>query len=589
MSRYTIVAVLLLLSACIPPHQRALSPSLVKKPTTAAPAPNKHAAEQPSMTEVLQKKSDAFLYLSSKAALNDRNYPLARSFLEILAKRSQQLLPQLELARLYLDAGKAAEAETLLTPFLKKNPIQQANSNHDSNVVLYGLYVGALLGQHKNSAAITYLTKSLTKNPTLTPIRVRLIQTLMTQKSWHKAEALIKQGLKQKALPVLLGLQAESALHQGHIKQALRSIQRWHLLQPDNEKVIILQSNIELQANHVKKSEQILQRFISTHPAALEVSYHLGQLLIRQKRLAAATRVYEKMLPYGKAKVEIYSTLALLYYQQKQHRKAANALIEGLRLAPNNDMFHFYLAVNQEILGEFDAATRHYKQVSKQHERYAMSRLRLAVMAMNRNEVDQAIAILESILQEKPAFSDAWEVLSSLYLQQKTYQKLLDKTKPALALKEVPNGLLLNRAVALDYFKRFEDIDATIGKILAQSPDNAEALNFLGYSLAERGIRLNEAEKYVRRALKSKPNNGFYLDSLAWVFYQRGVYPKAISLQRKALKAVDTVDPIMFDHLGDMLWQNGDRIAAIAAWKNALSRVKGDKQKDLEKKIRQGL
>ncbi|MDQ6975288.1 MAG: tetratricopeptide repeat protein [Mariprofundaceae bacterium] len=577
-----------MLSACVPAHQKALSPSLEKHQKTSV-ASAKDTAPKPSISEVIQKKSDAFLYLASKAALNDKNYALARSLLEILAKRSDQLLPQLELARLYLNAGKGAQAETLLAPFLKKFPIHKADNEHNSNVVLYGLYVGALLGQHKNDSAVGYLKELLANNPKLTAIRVRLVQVLMTQQSWHEADALIKEGLKQKEQAVLLGLQVESFLHQGHTKKARRTVRRWLELQPNNEKVIILQSDLEREAGNTKKSTRILRNFITTHPAALEVSHHLGQWLIQQKRLAEAARVYEAMLPYGKASVEIYSTLALLYYQQKQHRKAADALIEGLRLAPNNAMFHFYLGVNQEILGELDAAVRHYKHVTKQHNRYAMSQLRLAVIAMNRNALDRAISILEPLLEEKPEFSDGWAVLSSLYLQQKAYQKLLDATRPALALASIPDGLLLNRAVALDHFKRFDEIDSTIQQLLVQSPDNAEALNFLGYSLAERGVRLDEAEKYLRRALKEKPNNGFYLDSLAWIFYQRGIYPKAITLQRKALKFVDTIDPIMLDHLGDMLWRNGEQADAILTWKDALSREKGDKQKDLEKKIRQGL
>lgn len=595
MYKYVIIVTLFMVSACVPPHQKSSLLINKQKNTNHASTTSKKVGpstipnSEPSMDDILKSKSDTFLYMASKAALNDGNYPLARSFLLVLAGRSQQLLPQLELARLYLGAGQAEQAEVLLLPWLNSNPVYHITNEHDNKVVLHGLYVEALIRQHKTDAAITYLKGLVKNNPALMTFHIRLIQGLMTQKSWKKAELFIKQGLKRKEFPILLSLQVETALQQGHTRQALRSIRRLRVLEPDNEKAVILHSNIELQAKKRKKAEKILRRFITSHPTALQVSHRLGQLLTQQSRLADAAHVYEGMLEYAKTKVEIYSTLAMLYYQLKDHRKAADALIEGLRLTPNNGMFHFYLAVNQELLGELDAAARHYKQVSKEHERYGMAQLRLAVIAMNRDKLDSSMSILRAVLKEKPTFGDGWSMLSSLYLQQEAYQKLLDHTEQALKLKRIPNELLLNRAVALDYLKRFDAIDATIGQLLKQSPENAEALNFLGYSLAERGVRLDEAEQYIRRALKKKPNNGFYLDSLAWVFYQQGAYPKAIKTQRQALKEVDDIDPVMFDHLGDMLWRQGNHPAAIKSWKNALSREKNDKRIALEKKIRQGL
>mgnify|MGYP001822299240 CR=1 FL=1 len=114
-------------------------------------------------------------------------------------------------------------------------------------------------------------------------------------------------------------------------------------------------------------------------------------------------------------------------------------------------------------------------------------------------------------------------------------------------------------------------------------PDNANALNYLGYTYADLGRELDEAERLIRRALKFKPNDGYITDSLGWVFYQRGDYEKALSILKKASKLVPE-DPIILEHVGDAYIKLDDRQNALHYYRRSLQ--KRDKDTDeIQRKI----
>ncbi len=114
------------------------------------------------------------------------------------------------------------------------------------------------------------------------------------------------------------------------------------------------------------------------------------------------------------------------------------------------------------------------------------------------------------------------------------------------------------------------------------NPDNAPALNYLGYTYAEQGVKLDEAESLIRRALAISPNDGFYLDSLGWVSYQRGDYVTAIEyLERAVTLAGD--DPTISEHLGDAYLKAGRQGDALRIYRDALSRAT---EKDQTERLR---
>jgi len=118
------------------------------------------------------------------------------------------------------------------------------------------------------------------------------------------------------------------------------------------------------------------------------------------------------------------------------------------------------------------------------------------------------------------------------------------------------------------------------------NPKNAAALNYLGYTYAEMGVQLDEAERLIRRALDIEPDDGFYVDSLGWVYYQRGDYPRAVEQLERAVELASE-DPTVAEHLGDAYDRGGHPRDALRVYRDALARAKETPQIErLKDKIR---
>jgi tetratricopeptide (TPR) repeat protein len=140
------------------------------------------------------------------------------------------------------------------------------------------------------------------------------------------------------------------------------------------------------------------------------------------------------------------------------------------------------------------------------------------------------------------------------------------------ALAQLPgdNDLLYARSLMAEKLGRIDQSEADLKQILASDPDNVQALNALGYTLADRTTRYKEALGYIQRALELSPDEPAILDSMGWVQYRLGNMEQAINFLRRAYKL--DADPEVAAHLGEVLWVSGDRSAANQVWDKALKK-----------------
>jgi tetratricopeptide (TPR) repeat protein len=130
-------------------------------------------------------------------------------------------------------------------------------------------------------------------------------------------------------------------------------------------------------------------------------------------------------------------------------------------------------------------------------------------------------------------------------------------------------NLLFGLGASLERAGRFDESVETFEYMLAKYPDNAPGLNYLGYMLADAGIRLGEARKLIEQALKLDGDNGAYLDSHAWVLFRLGKSREAAEKIRQALEHLQS-DAVVFEHYGDILADLGRQSEAQANWRKAL-------------------
>jgi len=138
------------------------------------------------------------------------------------------------------------------------------------------------------------------------------------------------------------------------------------------------------------------------------------------------------------------------------------------------------------------------------------------------------------------------------------------------AVNNLPNTpeLVYDYALAAERLNKQDIMETELRKVIAAKPDFAAAYNALGYSFADRNIKLDEAVKLIEKALSLSPNDHYMLDSLGWAFYRKGNLDKAIDYLQQAYKV--NPDPEIAAHLGEVLWQKGQHEEAKRIWNDAL-------------------
>ncbi len=567
------LALALLGGACTPKSPpRAAAPATASEQQAPQPAPQAHAA--------FADASDDFLYLAAQNAARDGDYRTAAAMLEELVRRQPDALePALQLAELLAGSGRAAKADSLLKRLLARRDLPA-----DERPRLTAMRARVLLQLNRPGDALSLLDDLDDSSPEHAALKAEI--TARAGRPLAAAK-LLARALRDHDNPDLRLMRVRFLAQAGRIKQALAELETMQARWPDDARAARITGELLEKAGKPDAAEKAYRAFLARHPDALGVLNALGRLLTRQNRLGEAVLVYRDMAAHTGNDPDVLMALGLLHFQRQDYKAAAEAFHAALN-GRDNPSAHFYLAACLEALNQPEQAAKHYAAIPPEAgETYARAQVRLAAIDFTANRLEAAARRMQTLLQRFPTMPDAWALLSGVRLEQKRYRQLLKESEPALALRKPPPRLLINRAIAHDKLKEYDALEAELKRLLEHDPRNAEALNFLGYSLADRGLRLKEAERLIRRALAIKPDDGYYLDSLAWALHKQGRSKEAIPIQRKALEKVPD-DPLMLEHLGDMLWRAGRHEEAIAAWKKALAH-KPPAPAELRRKIRKGL
>jgi Flp pilus assembly protein TadD len=226
-----------------------------------------------------------------------------------------------------------------------------------------------------------------------------------------------------------------------------------------------------------------------------------------------------------------------------------------------------------------------FKTVSQDSELYPSAITHMALILKDDGRVKEAIELIREAVAGKRGEADLYGLLASLY----DTDNQIDLAENTLieAIKVFPEDIDLHYKLGVIYEKtfRFEASVKEMQEILEIDKDNAEALNFIGYGYADRGINLNEAERLIKRAYALKPDSGFITDSLGWLYFKTGRMNLAITYLEKASNMLPE-DPTIAEHLGDAYRMSGMVKEARRMYIKALE-LSPLKKEDLEQKINQ--
>jgi tetratricopeptide (TPR) repeat protein len=189
------------------------------------------------------------------------------------------------------------------------------------------------------------------------------------------------------------------------------------------------------------------------------------------------------------------------------------------------------------------------------------------------------------VLRKKNDRKEVYAFLSSLYRKAKDFPKAIEAMERVIVLDPKSDQAYFQLGALHDEAKNKEQSVANMKRAIELNPKNAAALNYLGYTWAEMGVRLDEAEQLIQRALQIEPNDGFYIDSLGWVYFQKGDYTSAVEQLERAV-AITVDDPTIIEHLGDAYVKVEKFDRALVSYREAIEKSKEDDQvKRIREKI----
>ena len=199
---------------------------------------------------------------------------------------------------------------------------------------------------------------------------------------------------------------------------------------------------------------------------------------------------------------------------------------------------------------------------------------------------DQGIAVLEDAVKNHSGEPLAYISLAQIYADADRGAQAVRVLQDAQAKFPTVDAISFELGAVYDKQKKFAEAESAFKDVLARNPENATALNYLGYMLAERGERLDESVGYLKKALTIEPENGSFLDSLGWAYFKADKLDLAEDNLRRAAAQLKT-NSVIQEHYGQVLFKLGRYDEAIAAWNRALT-GDGDSidKADIDKKIR---
>lgn len=376
----------------------------------------------------------------------------------------------------------------------------------------------------------------------------------------------------------LLALETKNnALAEKKVQQALD-------IQPDWDKALIFQAQIAVFSGDLNKAKTLLRNASIKYPENDKLKKLLAQVLIKATEYEAAGDVYQGVVSANPKDVESQIALALVHLQLNRDEKAEEIFKQLLGQSEWQNQASFYLGKIEEKRGHTQKALEWFDKVAEGPLVFesAISAVSLLVKDKKFDEADSRLNLLEGQFPKQKL--RIMLMRAGLYGQQEQYEKAFKLLTEALVDQPDQKDLLYARALMAERLNKQDVLEADLGKILAKYPDDAEALNALGYSLLASPDRYAEAEKYLQHALQLQPNEAVIMDSFGWLQFKLGRLEQALSYLDRAYAKQQEAE--IAAHLAEVLWALGRKEEARKIFSKAIKKAPEDEYLlDFKKRI----
>jgi tetratricopeptide (TPR) repeat protein len=351
-------------------------------------------------------------------------------------------------------------------------------------------------------------------------------------------------------------------------EQALEAVNKTISLDSQWPPPYLLKARIKMAQGLSDEAVRELAEAVAWFPDDRVLRTGYARLLVSTERLAEARREFQELAERNPEDVNPIFALGLLAAEEGDYDQAVSRFMEVLQRGQRVMEIYFELGKVEEARGDYEEAKEWYGRVSS-GDRFLTAQVRIgAVLAREKDLVGMA-AHFDRLRQENP------ENIVFLYLSQanllrddKLYQAAYDLLTKALELKPEDEDLRYARAMAAERLDRLDVLERDLKILIEKDPDNGHALNALGYTLADRTERYQEALGYLKRAIALLPEDAAVLDSMGWIYYRLGDYGKSLEYLRDAYAR--NQDAEIASHLSEVLWVMGREDEAREIWQRAL-------------------
>ena len=363
---------------------------------------------------------------------------------------------------------------------------------------------------------------------------------------------------------------AHTAHMAGNITIRDKELATINKLNPNWETSTLFIGSIQFDEDPMKAIETY-QKFVKNNPKSNTVRLELAKALVQTEQYPAAKKHFEKLVNSPLASAEISFTVALLALETGDDIMAEQFLNQSLeRKYYNPDQVNMYLARIYAQRQNIDKVINLVEKIST-GPLFVDSRIFAAQAIRVEKGIDQAVEYLDQYKsldrQEKLKFL---QLKTSFWYNDNQYQKAINLMLSEEEKYADSAEFYFDFGLLYEKNKDFDSMEANLKKAISLKPDYAIAYNALGYSYADRNVKLDDAKKYIEIALSIEPQNHYILDSMGWVHYRLGNYDIAYEFITKAYAIQE--DPEIAAHLGEVLWKQGKENEAMSVWQGSLEK-----------------
>lgn len=481
-----------------------------------------------------------------------------------------------ELATVYLQNKDDGNALAVLEGILKAHP------DDIRSLILYG---GINQVRKNNQASIDAYERVIATDPKQEKVYQLLGGLYLEAENFDQAERIFNQMIEHFPSNYIgyfyLG---RIFAKQGKRAEAEKQFKRTLEIEPG-----LMEPRYELlELYKAEKNEQkilgLYQDILNRNPNNIRAAMELGYYYYTKGKMARAEKIFKKLGQRSTDEFEVIIKIIQLYIDPKKFDEGLVILEGMLEAVPDSSEVNHIAGIAYYGKKDNPNALQHFKKVTPESRFYEDAVIHASYILSEGKQNEEAIELLNDAIDHDPDNAEFKYYLGTFYEDSEQFNRAEDYIKQAIESDPDNPRYYFRLGVVYDKWNKKEASIATMRKVVELDPKHANALNYLGYTYADLGTNLDEAEQLVKEALKYKPNDGYITDSLGWVYYKKGEFEKALQYLQKAVEIVPD-DPIMLEHLGDVYLKLDDKTSALKYYQKAFQLKDKDKE-ELEQKIR---